>query len=141
MKKLLFILLVAMSFTASAQYTSPRFGTVPGEDNTGRTLTYGFRKINDAAGADSTTIFTNVYSSVLQVAMVDSFTFKSPNVKQSYATDRLTIVATGASGNKVKFTGSNWIAAGTATLSTGGRAVINFIFDGAKWVEAGRVVQ
>jgi len=55
--------------------------------------------------------------------------------------DELTLLITGTSGDKVKFTGSNWVSAGTATLSSGLKAVIKFVFDGAKWVEASRVVQ
>lgn len=142
MKKLLFILAAMVAvFAANAQSTTPRWGSGPNNDNTGRVLTWKYQSITDAAGADSVTLVPSAYNSTIRVALTDSFFFKSPSVKQSFAADVLTIVASGASGTKVKFAGSNFISAGTATLSTGGRAVVTFIFDGAKWVEQSRVVQ
>ncbi len=142
MKKL--FALIAFVFAVAvvnAQSTSPRFGTAKNQDNTGRVLTYTYNTWTDAQGADSTAITPNAYQSYYRVALVDSFTVKNPVVTRSYAGDRITIIASGASGKFLKFTGSNWISGGTATLSSGGRAVISFVFDGAKWVEAGRVVQ
>lgn len=135
------MLLIAASFGVQAQSTSPRWGTGANNDNTGRVLTYSYKSITDAAGADSIQLVNTTYSSTVRLALVDSFYFKSPVVTKSYASDRLYIVVSGASGTKVKFANGNFISAGTATLSTNGRAVINFIFDGAKWVETGRYVQ
>ena len=142
MKKIISFLFVLFSFVAvNAQSTSPRFGTTPGNDNTSRVLTYGYKIVTDATGADSTTLVPNAWHTVVRVALTDSVYFKSPTVTKSYAGDNLIIVASGSSGTKVKFAGTNFISAGTATLSTSGRAVIRFIFDGDKWVEAARVVQ
>lgn len=142
MKKLFSLfLLLAIAYTVSAQSTSPRFGTAKNQDNTGRVLTNAYASKTDAAGADSVLLVPNAYQTIYRLSLVDSFYFKSPTVTSSYAGDKLVIVASGASGTKVKFAGTNFISAGTATLSTNGRAVLNFIFDGAKWVESGRVVQ
>ena len=144
MKNLFIVLFALVSVTATAQSTSPKFGTTPNNDNTGRALTYGYKAITDAAGADSTTLVLSMYSSTVKIALTDSFCLKSPTVKNSNVGDRLTIIATGASGNKLKFVtaSSNWIAASSsATLSSNGRSVINFVFDGAKWVEEARVTQ
>ena len=136
------MLLIAASFTAvNAQSTLPRWGTGANNDNTGRVLTYAYKSITDAAGADSTQLVNTAYSTTVRVALVDSFYLKSPVVTKSYTSDRLVIIAVGASGTKLKFAGTNFISAGTATLSTNGRAVISFVFDGAKWVEDGRYVQ
>jgi len=142
MKKLfLGLFLFAVTFTVSAQSTSPRLGTGANNDNTGRALNYNYVTVTDASGNDSKTLVPSAYSTVVRVALTDSITFASPTVTKSYAGDNLRIVASGASGTKVKFGSTNFISAGTATLSTGGRSVITFIFDGAKWVEAGRVTQ
>ena len=142
MKNLIILILLAfIGTTVSAQSTSPRFGTSAKDDNTGRVLTYSKLSATDAAGADSTVLYTNAYSTVVAIALTDSFTLKSPAVKKCFYSDRMTIIASGASGKKLKFTGTNWVTAGTATLSSGGKAVINFVFDGAKWVEEARVVQ
>ena len=141
MKKILFVLLTFVAFNVNAQSTTPRWGSGAGNDNTFRTMTLNYKSITDAAGADSIALNPSAYSSVVRLALVDSFYFKSPVVTRSFAGDNLTIIASGASGKKVKFAGTNFISAGTATLSTGGRSIISFIFDGAKWVEASRVTQ
>lgn len=141
MKKILFVLFTICTLAAVAQSTSPRFGTTAGRDNTYRALTCKLTALTDAAGADSATIATTGYNNLVTIAALDSFTLKSPTVTKAFLGDQMTLVVSGSSGDFVKFTGSNWVSAGTATLSSGARAVIKFVFDGAKWVEASRVVQ
>lgn len=141
MKKIfLLALFVSFAAIAMAQSTSPRFGTAKNQDNTFRILTNAYTTATDAAGADSTTVNPAAFNSIIRVALTDSLTFRNPVVTRSFAGDQLTIVATGASGNRVKFTGSNWVSAGTATLSSGGSAVITFVFNGSKWAERSRSV-
>ena len=136
MKKLLFILSFLIAVVAvNAQSTSPRFGTAKNQDNTGRVLTYNYVAVTDATGADSVIITPAAYQTFYRVTLTDSLTFKQPVLKASYAGDHITIIASGASGTFIKFTGSYWVTSGTATLSTGGRSIISLTFDGAKWVE------
>lgn len=141
MKKLIFILFSVCIFNAVAQSTSPRFGTTSNKDNTFRTLTNKLVTVTDAAGADSVTLEPTGFNNVINVSALDSLTFKSPTVTKCYLGDELTMVIVGTSGDKIKFTGTNWVSAGTATLSSGLNAIIRFVFNGAKWVEASRVVQ
>lgn len=143
MKQLIFSILFLLvgSLAVDAQSTSPRFGTATNQDNTGRVLTYKYLTLTDAAGADSLTIRPAAYHTVYRVDLADSLFLKSPSVADSYAGDQVTIVASGASGDLLKFAGTNFITAGTATLSTSARAIIHLVFDGSKWVEASRVVQ
>lgn len=142
MKKLISFLFLLVAFVAvNAQSTSPRFGTAKNQDNTGRVLTYNLVSVSDAAGADSVTLVPSAWETVVKVAALDSITFKSPTVSKSYYGDNLTIMVSGTSGDLVKFTGSNWVSAGTATLSSGAVAVIRFRFNGSKWIEESRVVQ
>lgn len=147
MKKLLSIFALVAVFgmnvqTAAAQTTTPRYGTVTGKDNTFRNLTNGYFTLTDAAGADSAVIVPKYFNTIYNITLLDSFTLKSPTVTSSYLGDRITLLVTAASGTpKLKFTGTGWLANGTATLSTNLRAVIQFIFDGAKYVEASRYVQ
>jgi hypothetical protein len=141
MKKLIFILFSVCIFNAVAQSTSPRFGTASNKDNTFRTLTNKLVTVTDASGADSVTLAPNGYNNIVVVNALDSLTFKSPTVTKCYLGDELTLVINGTSGDKVKFTGTNWVSAGTATLSSGLNAVIRFVFNGSKWIEASRVVQ
>jgi len=130
-----------VGLVSNAQHTTPRFGTVPGDDNTGRVLTYKYISSTDGSGADSLYLIPSAYKTIIRVALTDSFTLKNPSVIKSYTGDNIVIVASGGSGKKLKFTGANWLSTGTATLSSVGRAVITFIFDGAKWVEVDRTVQ
>ena len=143
MKKLFLILalLVCLTTISNAQSTVPRFDTTRAGDNTGRVLTYRWYTMTDATGADSLSITPRAWLTTLPIALVDSFTLKQPSIVSSYAGDNIKIIATGASGTKIKFYGSYWKTIGTATLSTGGRAVIDLVFDGAYWVEANRTVQ
>lgn len=142
MKKFLLLTILAslVGFVSNAQYTTPRTGTGVKYDL--RNLNHKYINATDATGADSAAITFNAYRTTYRVVLVDSFTLKQPVITNAYAGDEFIIVASAASGTpKLKFTGSNWQSTGTATLSTGLRAVIRFIFDGAKWVEASRVVQ
>lgn len=141
MKKLFSIFAALLVFgVVSAQSTSPRFGTAKNTDNTGRVLTYKLVSVTDAAGADSVTVAPSAFETIYKLSALDSLTFKSPTVTNSYYGDQVTIQVSGASGTKVKFTGTNWVSAGTATLSSGLNAIITFRFNGTKWVEQSRVV-
>lgn len=141
MKKLLFAVALMLSATfANAQSTSPRFGTTPAGDNTYRKLNLAYTSVTDAAGADTTTLRTSKFTSYYRISLVDSLTL-TPVVTSCNAGDNLVLVVTGTSGNKLKFTGSNFVSAGAATLSSGATAVITFVFTGAKWAEKSRIVQ
>lgn len=143
MKKLLLacIAISAFALSATAQSTAPRFGTTKNKDNTYRVLTNGYIAITDVAGADSTRIAPNKHNNIYRITITDSLYMSSPTITSSYAGDRITLIVSGASGTKLKFAGTNFQSAGTATLSSGLNAVISFIFSGTKWVESARVVQ
>lgn len=144
MKKILALLTVAavlLATTVSAQSTTPRFGTTPNQDNTGRVLTYKFVGKTDVAGADTLKTIPSAWHTIYRVALLDSLAIQPTSLTKCYVGDQITVIASGTSGDFIKFIGSNWISAGNATLSTGLRAVVRFVFDGAKWVEVSRVVQ
>lgn len=135
------ILSVAVSFAASAQSTSPRFGTTKSQDNTGRVLTYGWSTIEDVAGNDTLSISPAFAGAHYKLTLTDSCYIKISSVVSCYAADQLKLIVLGSSGGKVKFVSSNVNANGTATLSSVGRGVVSFIFDGVKFTESGRVIQ
>ena len=142
MKKILLAVLLFVTVGAIAQSTTPRFGTTAGRDNTYRLLTNGYVTLTDAAGADSSALTPKYFNNIYRIVLVDSFTLKQPVVTSSFAGDQITIIISAASGTPfLKFTGSNWITAGTATMTTRLRSVIKLVFDGAKWVETGRYTQ
>lgn len=142
MKKLIaLIVFVVAAFAVNAQSTTPRFGTAKNQDNTGRVLTYAYQTATDTQGADSLLLNPNAWKTTVRITMLDSFCMKNPVVTRSYAGDNIVIIASGANGTKLKFSGANYLTSGTATLSSVGRAVISLVFDGAKWVEVSRTVQ
>ena len=142
MKNILLILLVAFAGVAFAQSTTPRFGTTPNKDNTGRVLAYKVQSKTDAAGADTITIVSEkAWHTIVNVALVDSLTLGNPTVTNAKLGDQMVLLVSGTSGDKLKFTGANWLSAGVATLSSGAVAVIEFVFNGAKWQEKTRTVQ
>lgn len=143
MKKILSIIfLLSLSFAMFAQSTSPRFGTLKNQDNTGRALNYKLVSVTDATGVDSVVLKPNAYTTIYNVTLKDSLTFKQPTVTNCYLGDKVEIILTAPSGTPfLKFYGTNWKTAGKATLSTGLKGIINLVFDGAKWVEEGRYIQ
>lgn len=141
MKNLIVIIALFIGVSVSAQSTSPRFGTLKNQDNTYRVLTLKKAAIVDAAGNDTVSVSPNAFFSYVTCDAVDSVTVKIGSVANSYFGDNIQLIVSGTSGKKVKFIGSNLLTAGTATLSSNGRAVVTFVFDGAKWVESARVVQ
>lgn len=141
MKKLIsFLIAIIAIVSVNAQSTSPRWGSAKNEDNTGAVLTWKYTTVSDAIGADSVIIAPNAYTSVYKFTVVDSIYFKTPVLKNSYLGDNISLIATGSTGGKIKFASTNLVTSGTATLSSGGKAVIKFIFDGAKWIESDRSV-
>ena len=136
-------LLFAMTIATFAQSTSPRFGVGANQDNTGRVLTYFYTAISDQTGNDSINVNPHGWTAFYYLTMKDSFTFANPVITRSDFGDNFEIIANGASGTKIKFVNyatANIIANGTVTLSTKGKAIIKFQFDGYKWIETGRQI-
>jgi hypothetical protein len=125
---------------ANAQYTTPRVGTGANNDNTFRTLTYKYISAVDVAGADTIKVNLNGYNNHIKVVLIDSLALNFNSVANCYLGDIVKITINGGtSGNKLKFLG-NFVAASTSiAVSTGKKATIEFLFDGAKFVETGRV--
>jgi len=143
MKKLLFaIAFVTFGLALNAQSTTPRTGTGT-KYNVGK-LNYVYSTKTDAASAtiDTFAVSPNAYLTTYRLVLVDSVCAGNPVVTNSYAGDKIQFIISAASGTPfLRFVGSNWITAGTATMTTRLRSVIDFVFDGAKWVEAGRYTQ
>lgn len=141
MKKFLFAVALMLSATfANAQSATPRFGTNSGSDNTYRGLSLAWQSVTDAAGMDTLTIRTNKFTNHVRIALTDTISIL-PVVTSCKAGDELIVTATGASGRRVRFVGAAFQSAGSATTSTGGVAVVTFIFTGTVWAEKSRIVQ
>ena len=116
MKNILIALFVICGFAASAQSTSPRFGTAKNEDRTYRALYLTKTTLTDATGNDTSSIKPNAFTSYYALAAVDSTSIKIGSTATSYYGDMIRLIVTGTSGKMIKFVGTNILTAGTATL-------------------------
>ena len=109
-------------------------------------LTYSF--YTDQIGNDSITMSVIQYNNTYIITMTDSCTFGKPNNASNYVGDILKVIAKGSSGTILKFNPTYFKSLSPAatrsidrigysrfTLSTQGRAVIVFVFDGVYWVQ------
>lgn len=145
MKKAFKILIVTLTLftvleSATAQSTTPRYYGA-NNDNTGRALNWNWIAKTDATGADTLKFTPNGYTTTIRATLTDSLGLSITSTTKSYAGDKIQVIASGASGTKLKFIGTNFQTAGTATLSSGLFAVVDLVFSGTKWIEASRVVQ
>ncbi len=150
MKNFLFLLSICLlTFTASfAQSITPRFGVGKNQDNTGRVLTYNFVNTAEVAGSDTIKLVPNAFETLVvpSNAIIDSISYSLKVLTTSQVGDVIifNFLNSSGSGHKVKFVGTGWqfsSSGSSITLTTVKRAAITFRFDGAAWLETGRVVQ
>lgn len=145
MKKIIF-LLFALSFTValSAQNVLPRFTTATYGRTVGAKLN-AYVAVVDTAGADTSYLYPKAAKTIVNLTVADSIVFKFASVQNSYVGDEVEIIATNASGSShlIKFmtTNATTSSSGNVTLASTLGAVIRFVFNGVKWVEASRAVQ
>ncbi len=144
MKKIIVaIALVGICSLSFGQSTSPRFATTANGDNTFRKLTNKVQTLVDATGNDTLIVTPSAFNTQAKLTAVDSVSI-SFVATSAYYGDTYKLLVTGASGTHyVKFVGSKYIlgATGNITLTSTKGCFIEFIFDGAKWVEKSRVLQ
>lgn len=142
MKKLLsiFALVGLFAFASSAQITTPRFGTTPNKDNTGRVLTY---KLIEPAFATPYAVVANAYETTVRIDSLTAAQTLTATVTNCRIADKLTIIFkadTLTAGRVVTFS-TGFVSAGTLTVDKSQKASILFTFDGVKWVETARAKQ
>ena len=145
MKKLIF-LLFAVTFASAvmAQNVLPRFTTATYGREAGTKLN-AYKAVTDAAGNDTAVLKPKAAKTIVAVTVVDSVTFQFSSVANSYVGDEVVIIAKNGSGasHKIKVASTNAVPAsdGDVTLASTLGAVIRYVFNGVKWVEASRAVQ
>ena len=155
MKKLLLILAIAASFTASAQTYpgTPLFGTTASTDRTYRSLQLGVTTIADTLGSTIDTItlipgFVSsagaVYDKFYTLTLSDSCVLAIANTASSYTFSRLhLIIVAPAISSKVKFLGYSGLAtqwhltsAATSVSPTASHVLfMDFISFGTGWYQ------
>lgn len=158
MKKYLFLLLACtlLSATTFAQNTTPRYGTAPNQDHTGKNLRYGLITLADTAGSTTDTITTNgldanglsFYHTDIILTLTDSCVFSWKSIASARLGDKITLIIenTSGSGHFVNFLGysglsTKWDMASTGTKlspNSAKRMTAEFSWDGTAWVELSR---
>lgn len=143
MKKLFLALTLSLLFTSCvlAQSTSPRYGLLKNQDNTGRVLTYGSLTVTPTGTL--VTIRPNAYTSLITIATTSLSPTFTVNVGGSYLSDKMDLLITlNATGTRTLTFSTNLIGtATTMTVAASKQALLTYIFDGAKWMEISRSVQ
>ena len=146
MKKVFFLLsILAVTFSAVAQNTIPRFQESAQKRQTINKLN-AYTTVTDTTGSDTAYLAPNAAKTIVKLSVKDSIAVKFSKVTNSYVGDEVLIIATNASGasHKIKILSTNTepsSSGGTVTLASTLGAVIRYVFNGAKWVEASRAVQ
>jgi len=148
MKKLFTLIAIASGLFVSAQ-TTPRFGTTPNKDNTGRVLTYALITTADEAAAtlDTILIRPNAYETIVRpAALNDSVCYKFASTSMTYSLGDICtfMVSKGSNNGKIKFGGSVVLlstASAAIAVNANKSAIVRFRWNGTKWIEESRVVQ
>ena len=155
MKKLFsFIPVALIGLFASAQNTTPRWGSgPPSNDNTGRVLTYNYVAYTEVVGADTLKLVPNAFENFVKpTAINDSITIVLKSNTNAFVGDaiKFQFLNKTSTKNNVKFrnSGSNSVGGfvflsgdSTLALTSSKRAIVVFTFDGVQWVETSKAVQ
>ena len=154
MKKIFSLIAILGVAFASAQSTTPRWGTgLPSNDNTGRVLTYNYVAYTEVAGADTLKVVPNGYENIIQpTAINDSVAIVLKSNSKAFVGDvlKFEFLNKTSTKNNVKFRNSGSYSVGgfaflsgdsTIALTSSKRAIVIFTFDGVKWVETSKAVQ
>ncbi len=130
MKKLLSIAFIGLAFTLSAQVTTPRFGTTPNKDNTGRILTYSY--LTPAYATPYTFIANNSETTIKMATLTGALTVNS-TVTKCQAADKLNLVFTADGSNRIVSLATGFTAQNDTVLANTTH-YLTFIFNGVKWI-------
>lgn len=132
MKKILILAALAFSLSASAQITTPRFGTTPSKDNTGRVLTYGYLAPDYAA---TYTVVCNAYETTMKMGTLTGAVTLTATVTKCHVTDKLSMVFAADGTNRVVTFSTGFASGGNITVNANTKMTVNFVFNGVGWVQ------
>lgn len=133
MKKLVSILfLFAFVLFASAQYTSPRFGVLANQDNTGRVLTYAYQT---PTFSSSKVITCNAYETTVKMGTLTGAQTLTANVTSCHAGDKLNLLLTDDGSGRVVTFSTGFASGGNITMGSSAKASLYFVFNGVGWFQ------
>jgi hypothetical protein len=144
MKRIFLISLIvagsSLCTLCKGQSTSPRFGIVPNDDNTGRTLTYYYYTPKDTVGADTAKFTPHGFETYIQPSdsIIDSLVINA-YLTRSYICDKIEFQCVGSNAipSKGHITFNNGFSGPDTRVNVTAKAGshITFIFDGKIWRE------
>jgi hypoxanthine-guanine phosphoribosyltransferase len=117
--------------------TTSRFTPGPNQDNTFRTVTQDYKTPAFAASIKITT--TEQDTLVVPAVLTGAVTFTA-DVTLPYVGDKMRFLLKSDATGRVATFGTGFSSAGTLTLASSKEGYIDFIFNGAAWVEMGRAL-
>lgn len=110
----------------------------PGQDVTGRVLTYDYQA--PAYAATISPAITEWNTTIGPIALTGALTL-NPSIANSYIGDEITAIFTNGTGGALVVTlGANVSSVGTLSVAAGKKGSVTLKFDGATWVETGRAL-
>jgi hypothetical protein len=133
MKKILTIFILCIgSLLVSAQYTTPRFGILKNQDNTGRVLTYDYQAPVYSA---SPVITCNAYETTVKMGTLTGAPTLTANVTQCHVGDKLNLLLTDDGSGRVVTFSTGFTSGGNITMGASQKASIYFVFNGVGWFQ------
>jgi len=114
-----------------------RFSTVANDDNTGRVLTYDFKKPTYAA---TLSINVNAYRTYVEPTVLTGNCTINAVVTNVQEYDELIVILLSDTTLRTVTFGTNFKSTGTIAPAISKSATISFVFDGTNWLETGRAV-
>jgi hypothetical protein len=140
MKKLIFLSLAVIGFTFAsvAQSTTPRFGTTPNKDNTGRVLTYSY---SAPAYASTITVAPKHFETIYKVDSLTGNPSVVTTLTNAYAGDRITFIFAAKGAARTVTFSTGMTPSATLVVDSAQVATATFMFSGSKFVEVSRAKQ
>lgn len=114
-----------------------RFSNLPNDDNTGRVLTYDFKK---PAYASTLSVTTNASKTFIEPAVLTGAMTVNAVVTNAQEYDELVVILLSDTTSRTVTFGTNFKTTGTIAPAISKSATISFVFDGTNWLETGRAV-
>lgn len=131
MKKIFsIIVLAALTLGSYAQITTPRFGTTPSRDNTGRVLTYAYVTPSYAA---SYAVVANNYETTVKMGTLTGALTLTATVTNCHVTDKLNLILTADGSDRIVSLSTGFDTQNDTVLASTTH-YLSFVFNGAKWV-------
>lgn len=118
-----------------AASTTPRFGTTPGDDNTGRVLSLDLKR---PAYAATVNLKPNASKTFAFFATLTGAITINVDTSRAFAGDQLVIVLASDGTSRTATFGTGTKSVGTIAPAISKKATTTFVFDGTDWVETGR---